>query len=209
MHDGRGELGELGRIVLAGAGLIFHLFIAANELRSRHPLRASSVDAPSGQPRRSHPILDRAHHEITQFGAETAQPTNLGAERLWPVWTGAVGEVALQQFGDDLILLPAGKQGGTLPAVSYLGIPHDLKSDRVRGSSERPVGRHTQPQREAITKHGCPGARGHKHEHLVRRIPALQYALRDELDQSGCFSGARGADHCCGDPVCDRQNGQL
>ena len=87
-HDGRGIACQLGGVVLAGASLVFGFFVAANELSCCDPLRSPQSEAL--QLARGHAVFDGAHHEVTQFGAETAQATHVGAERGRPGW-GSTG----------------------------------------------------------------------------------------------------------------------
>ena len=46
-------------------------------------------------------------------------------------------------------------------------------------------------------------------EHLVRRVPALQHALGERLDERGRLAGARGAEHGGGFAVGQGEDGEL
>ena len=97
-HDRRSERAELGRVELRRTQLLLHLGVLREEAGRRDPLgprrrarrawRASrGVDA----------VLDRAHQEVAQLGAEPAQRPHLGRERVGPRRAEAVADAALER----------------------------------------------------------------------------------------------------------------
>ena len=109
--DGRDRVpGELGLIEARLGAVGEHLRVLLDELRGSHPLRMPVRAAQAAQLRDIHVVLRGPGHQLTQLGAEGAQPPHLGTEVLGPARAGPLLEVTLDEGGELDILLGAADQ---------------------------------------------------------------------------------------------------
>ena len=137
-------------------------------------------------PARVDAVLDGPHHEVAQLGAEPAERTHVGHERVGPLGAEAVADAALEQLADDVIVLGAREQGDRRAGVR----PNELERDRVRRARERTPGGHPESHGERVAQRGGRRARCRHHEHLIARVPESLDAIGDELDGEGRLAAA-------------------
>ena len=173
---------KFGRVEVAVAEARLDVVVDAEEAGRGDPLRPVEPGPELPELLRGDAEFDAAHHEIPQLRAEPSKPAHVGVERLRPRRPGALFDVAVQQLGEDLVLLAAGEQPGRLRPGTRRRIRRQFESQGLRSAGERSEGRYGEPQSEAIPQSRRAGARGGEHEQFVSR-PALLDPPRDQFDQ--------------------------
>ena len=147
---------QLRGVELVGAGAAHHLQVFGGEVRGGDPLRMPVLQSERAQPVRGDAVFAGAHHQFAQFGAESAQPAHVRAERFRPGRPGAVGEMAGEQVAEVAVLVGPREQPRRGAAGGPPVVSDDVERDRVDGAGQRPTGGDPESFRERVAQAGSP-----------------------------------------------------